>query len=379
MSTYHGPVTQKTISEIAKYIKNLIPANIPETYALKPMFENVASEEDIRNGVIVFRDFLYLFCDRLISDGHLYFKLKKNPRNATDYPFLYNITDLLSDIGYHSKLTESGDSLLITEIPSFTPSIDEKGNKKKPKNSVSKLIECLRFLTLCGFVFTGIDLEAKRLNISEVQLLEVSYPNAPILLTGLKAMSIADIELRVKRYKNDNNHDNLLRCDYRLMKAEDTDVLDVLKDFLHPLPEKVQKFALELHRHYIDMGMTCAAIISTFEIHFAYSYIKNSRRVLSSRDIYQRRIWEFALSTRYGYCLVVRAKKTDKYVDVIENFPLSLREKIAKGYGCDRKLRNEPCQKGCEGIRLPLDNSILSISKDIETWLDKEMLCKLRK
>ena len=174
-------------------------------------------------------------------------------------------------------------------------------------------------------------------------------------------MSIADIELRVKGYKNDNNHDNLLRCDYRLMKAEDTDVLDVLKDFLHPLPEKVQKFALELHQHYIDMGMTCATIISTFEVHFAYSYIK------------------FALSTRYGYRLVVRANKTDKYADVIEKFPLSLQEKIAKGYGCDRKLRNEPCQGGCQGIRLPLDDSILSISKDIETWLDKEVLCKLRK
>lgn len=375
MSTYHGgPVTQKPISEIAKYIKNLIPANIPETYVLKPMFENVASEEDIRNGVIAFRDFLYLFCDLLISDGHLYFKLQKNPKNATDYPFLYIITDLLADIGYHSKLAESGDSLLITEIPSFTASIDEKGNKKKPKNPVSKLIECLRFLAHCGFVFTGIDLEAKTLNISEVQLLEVSYPNAPILLTGLKAMSIADIELRVKRYKNDNNHDNLLRCDYRLMKPEDKDVLDVLKDFLHPLPEKVQKFALELHRHYIDMGMTCATIISTFEVHFVYSYIKNSRRVLSSRDIYQLRMWEFALSTRYGYCLVVRAKKTDKYADVIEKFPLSLQEKIAKGYGCDRKLRNEPCQGSCQGIRLPLEDSILSISKDIETWLDKEVL-----
>jgi len=374
MSTYHGgPVTQEPISEIAKYIKNLIPANIPETYALKPMFENVAREENIRKGVIAFRDFLYLFCDRLISDGHLYVKPQKNPKSETDYPFLYNVTDLLADIGYHSKLTESGDSLLITEIPSFTASIDEKGNVKKPKNSGSKLIECLWFLALCGFVFTGIDLEAKKLNISEVQLLEVSYPNAPVLLTGLKAMSIADIELRTKRYKNDYNHDNLLRCDYRLMKAEDTDVLDVLKDFLHPLPEKVQKLALELHQRYIDMGMTCVTIISTFEVHFAYSYIKNSRRVLSSRDVYQLRVWEFALSTKYGYCLVIRAKKTDKYADVIEKFPLSLQEKIEKGYGCDRKLRNEPCQGGCQGIRIPLDDSILNISRNIEIWLDNEV------
>lgn len=376
MSSHHGgPITQKPISEIAKYIKNLIPANIPKTYALKPIFKNIASEDNIRNGVIAFRDFLYLFCDRLISDGHLYVKLPKNPKSETDYPFLYNVTDLLADIGYHSKLSESSDSLLITEIPSFTTTVDENGNIKKPKNSATKLIECLRFLALCGFVFNGIDLEAKTLNISEIKLLEVSYPNAPILLTGLKAMSIADIELRIKRYMNDYNHDNLLRCDYRLMKAEETDVLDVLKDFIHPLPDKVQKLAIELHQRYIDMGMTCVTIISTLEVHFAYSYIKNSKRALSTRDIYQLRVWEFAFSIKYGYCLVIRAKKTDKYADVIEKFPLSLQEKIAKGYGCDRKLRNEPCQCGCQGFRIPLDDSILNISRNIETWLDNEVSC----
>ncbi|SCG82523.1 hypothetical protein DW1_0916 [Proteiniborus sp. DW1] len=380
MSTHHGgPVTQKTISEIAKYIKKLIPVNIPETYALKPMFENVAREEDIRNGVIAFRNFLYLFCDCLISDGHLYVKPQKNPKSETDYPFLYKVTDLLADIGYYGKLTESGDTLLIAELPSFIASVDEKGNIEKAKNSVSNLIECMRFLSLCGFVFTGIDLEAKKPNISKVQNLEVSYPNAPALLAGLKAMAIADIELRTKRYKNDNNHDNLLRCDYRLLKAEDTDVFDVLKDFLHPLPEKVQKFALELHQRYIDMGMTCVTIISTFEVHFAYSYIKNSKRVLSTRDVYQQRVWEFALSVRHDYCLVIRAKKTDKYADIIKSFPLSLQEKIARGYGCDRKLRNEPCKGGCQGFRIPLDDSILNISRSIETWLDSEVSCYLGK
>lgn len=380
MSTNHGgPVTQKPISEIAKYIKNLIPTSIPETYALKPMFRNIASEENIRKGVIAFREFLYLFCDRLISDGHLYVKLQKKPKSETDYPFLYSVTDLLADIGYYGKLSQSGESLLVTEIPSFISSIDEKGNIIKPKNSASMLLECMRFLTLCGFVFTGIDLEAKKLNASDVKLLEVSYPNAPVLLTGLKAMAIADIELRTKRYKNDNNHDNLLRCDYRLLKAEDTDVLDVLKDFLHPLQEKVQKLALELHHHYIDMGMTSTTIISTFEAHFAYSYIKNGKRVLSPRDIYQKRVFEFALSVRHGYCLVIRAKNTDKYADVIKEFPLSLQEKIAKGYGCDRKLHNEPCQGGCQGFRIPLDDTILNISSDIKTWLDNEVSCYIRK
>ena len=66
MNTNHGEaLMQKPISEYAKYLRNLIPANIPETYVLKLMFENVASEENIRNGVIAFRDFLYLFCEVL--------------------------------------------------------------------------------------------------------------------------------------------------------------------------------------------------------------------------------------------------------------------------------------------------------------------------
>ena len=370
MSASHGEIAmQKPIGKYAKFIKSLLPVNIPEAYALKPMFKGIASEEDIRKGVIAFRDFLYLLCDRLILDGNLYAKPKKT-KNLTDYPFLHNINNLLNDIGYYSKLAESGDSLLITEIPSFAA--------PRSKIPASKQTECLRFLALCGFVFKGIDLEAKKFVISEAQeaqLPEVSYPSNPILLTGLKALSIADKELRGRRYCND---DNLLRCDYRLLMAEAPDMLDILKDYLNPLTEKLQKFALELHQRYIDIGMTCV-MITDDQYHFAYSYTKNSRRPLSPREIYQQRVWELAVSMKYGYCLAVRAKKTNQYTDIIEKFPLFLQEKIAKGYGCDRKLRNEHCQGGCQGIRIPLDDSILEIKQDIEIWLDNEVPNLLRK
>ena len=88
---------------------------------------------------------------------------------------------------------------------------------------------------------------------------------------------------------------------------------------------------------------------------------------------------DFLHPLRYGYCVVIRAKKTDKYADLIEKFPLSLQEKIAKGYGCDRKLRNERCQGGCQGFRIPLDDSILGMKRDIEIWLDNEVSCSVRK
>ena len=367
MSTQHGgAVTLKPIGEVAAYLKNLIPANLPGNYALKPMFASLAGEETIRSGVLAFRDFLYLLCDRLISDGQSYVKPPKTPANMADYPFLHNLTNLLVEMGVHGTLSESGDSLRVAELPLCTASVDENGKKKNPKISASSQTECLQFLTLCGFAFQETDLRA----------LDVTYPNNPILLIGLKALAVADMELRTgRRYWNDNH---LLQCDYRLMKAEETDILDVLKDFLHPLPKKIQEFALQLHQRYTELGMTCSKSLLG-EVNISYAFISKNRKVLSPRDLYAQRIWEFSYSLRHGYCLFVRAKKTEQYADVIETFPPSLREKIKKGYGCDRKLRNERCQHGCQGVRIPLDDEILSISRELETWLDHEMPGSVRK
>lgn len=90
MSAHHE-VMLKPISEVAAFKKNLIPMNIPETYVLKSMFANVASEENIRNGVVAFRDFLCLLFDRLIAEGDLYAKQPQKPSGMADYPFLHNI------------------------------------------------------------------------------------------------------------------------------------------------------------------------------------------------------------------------------------------------------------------------------------------------
>jgi hypothetical protein len=369
MSTYHE-VILKPIDAVAAYKKNMIPANIPEKYALKPMFEHVASETSIRNGVIAFRDFLYRFCDLLLSDGQFYAKPPVKPSGMADYPFLNHVTNILVDMGYRGKLSEDGNSLWITELPLCAAHVDESGKKKPPKIPVSGQVECFRFLSLCGFVFIGIDLDAKTIAISEAKPLEVSYPGNPILLTGLKALSIADMELRAgRRYWNDHN---LLRCDYRLLKAEDTDVTDRLVDFLHPLPDEVRRFALQLHQRYTGIGMTCTLSILD-DVSFSYAHIGESRKALSSRDKYQKRVWAFSYSLRYGYSLFVRAKKTDKYADVIKDFPLFLQEKITAGYGCYRKMGRERCQGDCQGIHIPLDDSVLMISKDIETWLDHEV------
>jgi len=358
------------IDEVARYKRTLIPAHIPKEYVLLPMFENIADADSVRNGIVEFRDFLYLFFDRLIEDGYLYAKPPKKPSGMADYPFLNYITNILVEIGYHGIMVDDGSALTVAKLPLCSATVDENGKKKSAKIPASGLLDSLRFLALCGFDFADADLGAKIIAISETQPLIVSYPDNPILLVGLRALAVADIERRNGRaYWNDHN---LLRCNYRSLKAEETDIADELRDFLRPLPDEVQAFAINLHQRYVSMGLTCTLSILD-DTSFSYAVITERNQGLSARDKYQKRIWAFSNSMRNGYSLFVRSKKTDKYADVIESFSSVLQEKIAEGYGCYRKFGRERCQVDCQGIRLPLDSTILEIAKNIETWLDEEM------
>ncbi len=227
----------------------------------------------------------------------------------------------------------------------------------KAKISVPKLLEALKFLTCCGVNLDGMDLDARTLDMSKVVSLKISYPDNPAMLTGLKVMANAQKELYAK-----GNHDIFLRCDYRVLKDEVTEVISILKDFVAPLSDMVQDFALKLHQRYLDSGLTCIVDVFYLGIRFIYSH-KN------------KEIWTFSAANESGYRILIKAQNNHLYPDVIEMFPLSLQEKISRGYGCNKKLFGELCQKGCHGFSFPLDDSIIDISQNIEVWLDKEVSC----
>ena len=129
---------------MAKHLKNVITPEIPDTYEINPMFENISNEEEIRKGVLAFRNFLYQLCDVLIVEGDSYDIHKKNAHEFDDrvtisvyFPFLHNLKCLLLNIGFHGVLTESNGSLTAYN------------NIFDTKIPVSKSIDCLRFLTAC--------------------------------------------------------------------------------------------------------------------------------------------------------------------------------------------------------------------------------------
>ena len=352
---------QKTLKDAAAYLKAIIPANIPESYTLKPMFKKVSSEENIRRGILAYRDFLYLLCDRLIDDGNLYDKPVKNTGSHLSlevrFPLLYNINNVLFKIGFHGKLADNHDSLILRDPQLLSSSAMREGGCGKSNLSAVKVVEALKFLADCGFCFDGIELDMAKPILSELAKLEVTYPDNPAVLTGIKVMAIAQKELRTKA-----NHEIFQWCDYRVLMAEEPDAASRLNDFAHSLPVKIHDFVLKTNKQCLEAGLICNPSFCGIDLGFHYFHKNNE-------------ICSFFASPVSGYRLQIKAQNTHKYPDTIKSFPLPLQEKIAKGYGCNPKKFGEPCQNGCHGFSFSLDDSALKMANEIKIWIDKELSC----
>jgi len=294
----------KTLSDMAQYLKNLLPVEIPVDYSTKPVFASIESEENIRHGILALRDFMHLFYDLLIEDSEQYEKPKsmndkpdRPPSLAVDFPFIYHTRSVLLNIGYHSIL--SGDALAFSGLKTLNPIICCEGMQATSKISAPKLMDCLRFLSECGMYFEGLDLDAAKLDMASERLIEVTSPDNANLLAGLKLMSVAQRDLQWK-----TNDEIFLRCDYRALTNEKTSASDALKDFVSPFSSEVQAYILHLHQKSLEKGLKCTAKIG-LKNSFIYTYKKHI-------------VWELSSSFADG-CRVLSTSK-----DIAERIGLGL-------------------------------------------------------
>lgn len=360
---------EKTMGDMAGFLKQLLPVNIPEKYTIKTMFTKQSSEEDVQKGVLAFRDFLFQFCDYLVNEKTLCdlpIKGKKKFSDETtltvEFPFLNNIRSILINIGQYGTLSEKGKTLIVNgwHILSLKRSLNKNSTAKI---SVPQMIKSMKVLTECGIQFDFMNSNVNKDDMSKLEMIKITYPDNPILLKGWKALGVAQNELSTRK-----NDDILLRCDFRMLKQETSDLTSVLQDFVHPLSPPLQDFVMTFHQHFLDSGMECSVESGFFCMHFNYSY---NRKIL----------WKLSASFHNGCCIVLKTKNTSKYTDVIEKFPDFLKQKIFKGYGCDRKngSGHGNCQRGCEGFRFALNESLLDINQELKLWLDSEIESMQRK
>ena len=341
---------RKTLQDVAGYLKETMVPETAEAYAIKTVFTKVSDEESIRKGILAFRTFLARLYDTLYEKGDIYDNSKKvahEYENRTSlsvyYPFLHNVNVILMNIGYHGVPTETGSSL-ICGYRVFNE-----------KLSVGKNLECLRFLTDCGIGIEGMDLNEKKQNLSDIKEVKITYRDHPAMLIGLKVMAIAE-----KDHRTLVNQDVFLRCDYRVLKENETDVLAIVQDTIKPLPAEVQDFIMHLHQSFQNKGLTCIVEVKGFHTYVKYCYKRKD-------------LWGINASLSNGYHINVKPTKTHEYTDTIKSFSPVLQELIAKGYGCGRKREIGHCDGGCRGLPIMLDNSVLDMRDDIETWFNQEL------
>jgi len=266
----------------------------------------------------------------------------------SNYPFLKNIENVLVGIAIHGELNKNSDMLKVDGA---------KFRAELAKIPTVKIIECICCLSDNGFCISVNDLADKKANF-DCETFEVSYPDNPAALIGIKIMAKAK-----SVFEGTGMYGILLRCDYRLVVRDEIESCCFLKDMIHTLPAENQVYILELHNKYLAAGFQCnVSIVDEMCIRFFYLYKR-------------KEIWSIIVSANNGYELAVRAKHTHEYTDIIEKFHPYLREKISKGYGCDKKRDpNSYCQGGCKGYRISLTDSLNYLSSDLITWIDNEML-----
>ncbi len=119
---------RKTLQDVESYLKGILVPEAHEAHAINPMYAGALVEE------------VY-------------------------YPFLHNVGTMLKSIGYYSKLIENAQSLVCGNVVF------------NGKLSVTKNLECLRFLAECGICLEGIDLNDKKQNLSDIKTIKISYPD----------------------------------------------------------------------------------------------------------------------------------------------------------------------------------------------------------
>jgi len=353
----------KPISEMAVYLQNLLPPEIPQTFEINPMFLTDVTEADIYEGVPAFKDFLHFLYSHLIAEGAPFDKPKRESHDAyiySSYPFIIHLAMFLMNIGMHGRLSDDKDALVLDGLEALTIAKYMSYQKitDKRKN------ECLRFLSNCGLCFGGLDISGKKPELTSTgshEPIVVTYPDNPAMLAGLKVMSAAQHCIGSKY-----NGENILRCDWRALAYKErgevnpSDILPILKDLTHTLPVDVQSFILQLHTDYMNHGYKCIPYIGA---NTRFEYFCRSKE-----------LWRFNLKVNNGHVITIKAQNTAKYPEFVAQLPERLQADIARGYGCGKKMGiTDSCDEGCRGYRVQLDDSFMEISAVVKAWLEQEV------
>jgi len=356
-------MTQKNLGSVAAHLKSLLPTSIPEDLTVSVDYMSIASQGEIKKGLLAFRDYMERLYDHLMNDDELKdtpIKKKKKFSDETtltvEFPFINNIKSILINIARYGVFLDDRSAIRVDEWNKLC--LKTSLNKNSTSTiSNAQMLKTLRFLSSTGLSILGIDLNQKKIDPSSIKYLEFSYLENQDILIGHRAFGLAQDIFSTRK-----NDDILLRCDYQSLSPDNEDLELVLEEFTKSLSTDLQDQLRSLHKEYLKQGMKCEIDKGFLCTQILYS-------------IKGKMLWRFSQSYHNGFRLVMKAKKEKSYMDVVEGFSQELGNKIKAGYGCNRKSGSGHgnCQRGCEGISFPMDRKLLTLIQEIHQWQQNEL------
>lgn len=342
----------KTLGDLALYMKSLLPQNI--AIELKGI-------SDV-NEIVAFNDYLIRFFDQLMSEEDIRKISLKRKNKFTDEttltvecPFFNNLRSILINIGEYGRLIDHENSLTIDwKYLSLKRSLNKFSTTKI---SIPQMIKSMNFLSKCGIHFDCLDSKFNKNELPQLKNININYTDNPLMLKGLKILGVAQRDFMSRK-----NDDIVLRCDYKTLLNQDIGFHLYLNDFIQTVPESVKGFISDLHYYLVDSELSCSIDRGFLCYNLIYTYKK-------------KLIVSLSTSFHNGSRIILKTKNTSKYMDLIDTFPDKLKDRITKGFGCDRKngKGHGNCQRGCEGFSFPLEESLLDITNNLKKWINFEI------
>jgi hypothetical protein len=319
---------KKSLRDFTAYLKGIMQ-EIPADYAINPVYQSIADEESIRNGVLAFRDFIEHFFDYIITNADLYDNPKQIAERGEsinftlDYPFLRNMLAVLLNIGDCGELNRSSNLLVLDSGKLLTA-------LKAARITNAALY--LRFLTDCGIEIIGVELDKEKPKLPKDTALEISYPDNPVMMIGLTVMAKAQMKTKGNNISIDSV---FLRCDYKAIEGDILTPASLLKDIAKPFPIETQELLLRLHQLFMNKGFACDMENDRQGVGYFITYSYKNKPV---KDIWIIKV------TPDDCGIKIDAKHALKYADTIGKFPADLIEIIKNGDGCSFEPTPEKCK-----------------------------------
>jgi len=356
------------IKEMITKMKDNVIFDFPDDYIISVNLLDGFTVDDVRVGMKAFSSLLIQLFDVMLLNTNNPITEEEPTASGLGLTNVYadikKPLSLLYAMGVCGK--PGGGSLLID---------GSKLNDLYKKMHGNKPLEYMRLLQDAGLVFS-VDLSAKSLNLNNVGIIELNYPDNAAALIGLKVLAEAASKINRQIYMGDIIY-TFARCDYNTISSPKKYIYEMplITKFL---PNDYRDFFVRLHGILLSSKCKCEAKINMNDYQFTYKPKKGTANICSINIAFDR-------ST-----VRINSRLIAEQPDLFAEAPQSICDAVKNGFTCLKKANPDACNPKCnsknlsfslageEHLKCWIINFALPVNENserefVQKWLQKEL------